>query len=149
MPAASASTPGLRDPDLNIDGTKLSLPTILTPTRTIRQMISATLAGRGRVDAWYDGDSLPDQPDHYDFVLQWWLSDQYTNEISFLSDLAVSGGSHTLAYWKKYRARYTAKSGQLYFYLPRPDAFSKSYLGKTDQSQYGAVVSVNAAPFSL
>lgn len=131
-----------------IDGTAISFPGVLHVRRTIRQMVSATLAGRGRVDSWYDGAGLPDQPDHYDFDLNWMLSDQYSSEITQIESLVAAGGIHTFIYWKKVLVQYTAGSGDTFFYLPRPDAFSNGYSGHTTQATDGAVVTVNGTPIA-
>lgn len=148
MGVSNVDKAGPRDQYAFIDGTAIRLPGTLYPRRSLRIATSQTLAGRARIDAWYDGVGLPDQPDHYDFDLRWDLSDDYSTELLALETLAASGGSHTFTYWKKILVRYTATSGQTVFYLPRPDAFSKGYTGHLVQATDGATVKVNGTPIA-
>lgn len=143
MSGASVSEAFPTDPDVTINGTSVKLPRIFQFIPTVRASIEQTFNGRKRVDVPFDGDGLPDQPDLFDFMLDWSLEDSYT-EIAFLERLRTRGGVTTFVFWKKLEYRYTAVAGQVVFYLQRPDAFSQSYAGKTAVG-YKAVVKVNGA----
>lgn len=133
---------GLKDTDLTIDGTSIHLPAMFDIDPGLRQSVEQTFNGRRRVDVPYDGVGLPDQPDLYDFHLRWVLDKHFATEIAFLERLRTKGGAHLFAYWKAIEYQWTATSGQTVFYLPRPDAFGRSYSGKTG-GDYKAVVKIN------
>lgn len=141
------SNAGLLDANLHINGTSITLPALVDVDSAPRQSVEQTFNGRRRVDVPYDGAGLPDVPDLFDFHLRWTLDKQYSTEIAFLERLRTYGGTSILAYWKKHEYRYTAQSGQTLFYLPRVDAFTKGYTGKTADN-YKAVVKVNGVALS-
>jgi hypothetical protein len=142
MSGSLVSSAGLRDSDLHIDGTTLRLPWSIEVYNPPLQTLTPTGSGRRRVDIPYRGAGLPDHAEVFDWLLRWDIDDQYATELAFLEALRVNPSTHTLCYWKKYLARYTAKTAQTVFYLPRVDAYTQSYSGKTG-SDYKAVVKVD------
>lgn len=152
MGSSLTNEAGLRDADITIDDTSVTLPLSIEFHNT---------------------------NDSYDFALSWELSDKTTaekNALQLLAGLRASavqnvyqtlagryvatapyrgtglpdvGSVHTFAFWKALRFKYSGIAGQSVFYLPTPDAFSKAYAGKTDQSRYGAIVTVAGSQISL
>lgn len=131
------------DIDVTIDGTAVVLPTSLDPRIVQRKSYQETYNGLMRVDVPYDGVGMPDQPDRYEFSLDYGLDDTVAATIQFLEELRTAGGVHTFAYWKKRTYKWTSSSGQVVFYLPRPDAYSKGYSGHSDATRDKPVVKVN------
>lgn len=134
---------GLRDNEVRIDGTALEMARLVQVSNAPIFSLFQAMNGRNRVTVPYRGAGLPDQPDSFDFMLDWELGMTTAGEkaaIKFLEQLRTSGGIHEFAYWKHYRYTYSGLAGQQVFYLPRPDAFSKGY--KADQTRYGAKFTV-------
>lgn len=136
---------GLYDADIHIDGTAFETPAILevrhdgdvfdfaasyelsdqtAAEQSLLTKLSAlradaipstnlykTLSGRYNATAPYRGSGMPD-----------------------------SGQTHTFIIWKYMRAAFLGYAGQSVFYMPRPDAFSRAYSGKTTQADYGALI---------
>lgn len=142
---AGVAVAGLRDPQLHIDGTALTIPRVLYPRPTLQQTLSQVMSGCYKMDAAFLGYFLPNVSDVYDFELHYDLASGLETEISFIERLRTAGVSHTLAYWKKIPYRYTGISGQAYFYLPRPDAYN--HAGNSGDS-YKAEISVNGTPIA-
>jgi len=137
----TASEAGL-DIHFTLDGVNYPLPNSFEMPATLRQSESMSFNGMVRIDVPYDGAGMPDQPDRYEWSLDYNLSDIESVTVAAIEDLRTSGGVHLFSPWKKRKYRYTARSGQQVFYLPRPDAFSKSYAGHTSAADK-AVISVN------
>lgn len=123
-----------------IDGTVTVLAREIDIRDTLRQSLDQTFNGGYNLDVPYDGDGLPDQPDTFEAALDYDLSDAYASTLSFLEGLRTAGGAHLVVFWKKRRYRFTARSGQTVFYLPRADAYSKSYSGHTAAADKAAII---------
>jgi hypothetical protein len=65
-----------------------------------------------------------------------------------IEELRTAGGSHTLAWWKKKKYRYTGREGQTVIYLPRPDAYTKGYSDHND-ADHKAEISINGTPITV
>lgn len=132
---------------VTIDGNDIHLPSNLVATATLLQSITES-GGRPRLDAWYMGDGLPNVLDRAEWELEYPLSTDDETLNAFLEKLRTQGGVHLLATWKAQRYTYTARSGQQFFYLPRNDAYTKSYVGYTT-STYKAVVTLNGVALTV
>jgi hypothetical protein len=133
------SDAGLRDADVTIDGSSLILPATLGVTPNILVGEFSTMLNLPIYQVPYWGDGLPNQPDSFLFDLLFELSVGESSAIDFLETVRSSGGIHTFVLWKMYRCTYTLRAGQTLLYLPRPDAFTKNYAGKTN-SAYKAII---------
>lgn len=128
--------PGLINP-VWIDGVQFLLPPTFEVHDTLKQSLSPS-AGRPRLDTWRYGDGLPNVPDLFEWVLTYDLSVQHADTIAQLGRLRTKGGGHLFVDWKQREYTWTARSGQQFFYLPRQDAYSLAYSGKTG-NEYKAV----------
>lgn len=129
-----------------IDGTDLTLPSQLDERNELMLAVQESGTGRRSVEIPYQGDGLPDVSDRYEWAVDWQLADESVDgtTITFLERLRTAGGTHVLTDWKKRVYKYTARSGQVFFYLPRPDAYGRDYAGYAG-SEFKAVVTVNGA----
>lgn len=132
---------------ITIDGTDILLPAKLVISSTLAQSITET-AGRPRLDAWHFGDGLPNVLDPMTWEMEYSLGDDQSTVSAFLETLRTQGGVHLLATWKAQRYTYTARSGQQFFYLPRNDAYTLSYVNHTS-SDLKAVVTRNGVALTV
>jgi hypothetical protein len=140
------------DVDITLDDVSYSLPNLFDPAHTLRQSIQEDSSGMFRVDAAYDGGNaggLPDQPDRYEWALDYNLDDNYATTIAAFEELRTAGGIHTFAYWKKKKYRYTARSAQQVFYLSRQDAYAKGYAGHNAAGDAAVITVNNGAPTTI
>jgi hypothetical protein len=128
-----------------IDGEDVRLPNALDGNVRLRQAVEECFNGRMRVTGAWDGEYLPDVADVWEFLISYHLDDQESSTISFLEELRTAGGVHTLAFWKKRSYLYTVPAGQVYFYLPRPDAYN--HAGRS-AAGYKAEVKINGTPMA-
>jgi hypothetical protein len=133
---------GLRVNRLHINGTELVLSAVLREAPKHLQSVEETFNGGRRLDAKWQGDGLPDRPIRYDFSLGWDLGSPDETTVEFLEELRVTPGPHSFTFWKAIVNLWTAASGQVVFYLPRPDAYTYSIAGHT-AAEWKAVVAVD------
>lgn len=145
---AGTNYPGLTAGHVTINGENIIPPRWLDPVRTIRQWRSETAAGTVRIVRKWEGAGLPDVLDRYEFAMEYDLGKEQSTAIDFLERLRVLPGPHDFAYWKQVYVAYTATSGQQEIYLPRPDAFSKGYVGHDDDA-HKAIIAVDGAPVTV
>jgi|SRR5581483_4948268 len=151
MFGSTVSQAGIRDADVNIDGTAIVVPLTVSIQNPPLYAAFQTMLNLPIIQIPYWGDGLPNQPDAFQFGLNWELSDDSADQVaalSFLEGLRTAGGTHTFVLWKQFRYTYTLRAGQTVLYLPRPDAYSKSYAGKTG-SQYKAAIKRGAVGGTL
>jgi hypothetical protein len=142
---------GLRDNDFTIDGVSIKVPSVFDFNPRRRQSPSTVANGLRRVDLPDDGIGLPDAADVFDFALKYQIGTSTSGiedpDLNVLEKLRTMGGSHAFVCWKKFRVIFTTYAGQVVFYLPRADAFGRSYSGKT-ATTYKAEVTVNGVPIA-
>jgi hypothetical protein len=106
------------------------------------------MTGRRVVDVPYRGVGLSNTADAYEGALHYETDDTTSALTEFLEMRRAEGGVHDFAFWVPTLCVYAIAAGQSIFYLPRGDAFAKSYPGYTDAS-YSAVARLNDAALSV
>lgn len=134
--------------DVTIDGTTVRVWKLYDPRQRRQAVLSPRLSGRPKVRVQWRGDGLPDQPDGYDFALEWAIDVNGGVICELLERYRAMGGTRLFTDWKPRMAEWTARSGQQMFKLPRVDAFTKHYVGR-DGVDYQAVWVVNGVAWPV
>lgn len=103
---------------------------------------------RPKLDAFWMGEKLPNLMDRFEWVLPYEIGTQDSVLNERLEDLRTEGTIHTFADWKKRKYTYTLGAGQQFLYLPRRDAYSLAYSGRTAAEWKAVVKHITAAGVS-
>lgn len=137
---------------LSIDGQRfvlpdLMLPTDLTPSEPMRVTQNLLASGGTSLIGAFGGSGMPDRLTTFSLSLPWQTDSTVPGLTLLIEQLAASGRSHDVCYWKQRLCIYTLAAAQQVIYLPRRDAFNAGY--SFIESDDAAIAFLNGAALTV